>query len=233
MEAAVQGKEKMRNLALFLGALIVPTVLVVHWERSAAARLHEAPEQASEVALASAAEDEYCSLELKQTVRRVASACGLVENGGRGCKPTDAKSVASLSGSDFNAMFTPLNKRAYIVQYDQDKTELDDGAKALVEKAWSEQRGASFFFVVARASPEGDAEYNQQLSQSRAQAVLDHLTRKFNDPDIKSQVGLLWLGEEFAQLDDQFCTWQRSRDGACTGKDINRSAFVAWIDCAI
>jgi hypothetical protein len=46
-------------------------------------------------------------------------------------------------------------------------------------------------------------------------------------------VGLLWLGEEFAQLGDEFCTWSRSRAGECTAKDINRSAFVAWIDCAI
>lgn len=233
MEAIVDQKAKTRNLALFLATLIIPTGLVVYWERQAAARLSDAPEEASGVALASAAEDEYCSVELKQVVRRVASACGLVENGGRGCKPTDAKTVASLSGSDFNAMFAPLSKRAYIVQYDQDKTELDDGGKKLVEKAWSEQRGASFFFVVARASPEGDAEYNQQLSQARAQAVLDHLTNKFQDPDIKSQVGLLWLGEEFAQLSQDFCTWTRSREGECSAKDINRSAFVAWIDCAI
>ncbi len=233
--AAVQSKDKTRNMVLFLAALVVPTALVVMWERQAAARLTEAPEEASSAAIASAAEDEYCSLELKQVVRRVASTCGLVENGGRGCKPADAKAVASLAGPDFNAMFVPLNerKRAYIVQYDQDKTDLDEGAKALVEKAWADQRGASFFFVVARASNDGDAEYNQQLSQSRAQAVLDHLTTKFNDPDIKNQVGLLWLGEEFAQLDDKFCTWQRSRGEECSAKDINRSAFIAWIDCNI
>jgi hypothetical protein len=47
-------------------------------------------------------------------------------------------------------------------------------------------------------------------------------------------VGLLWLGEDFAQLDDKFCQWQRSRTGTeCSPKEINRSAFVAWIDCAI
>jgi hypothetical protein len=46
-------------------------------------------------------------------------------------------------------------------------------------------------------------------------------------------VGLLWLGEEYAQLSEEFCTWQRSREGECSIKDINRSAFVAWIDCAI
>jgi hypothetical protein len=51
--------------------------------------------------------------------------------------------------------------------------------------------------------------------------------------DLK-KVGLLWLGEEFAQLNQDFCTWNRSRAGQdCSDKDINRSAFVAWIDCAI
>ena len=45
---------------------------------------------------------------------------------------------------------------------------------------------------------------------------------------------MLWLGEEFAQLDDQFCQWQRSGDPAsCSGQDLNRSAFIAWIDCRL
>ena len=103
-----------------------------------------------------------------------------------------------------------------------------------VEAVWAEKRGASFFFVVSRASTDGDADYNAQLSQTRAQSVLTHLEHKFpQDEDLK-KVGLLWLGEEFAQLGPEFCTWKRSRDGTkCTPTDINRSAFVAWIDCAI
>jgi hypothetical protein len=66
--------------------------------------------------------------------------------------------------------------------------------------------------------------------------VLDHLQGKFKDKDLKKQVGLLWLGEGFAQLDTSFCEWNRSRAGSaepCTEKEINRSAFVAWIDCQI
>ena len=54
-----------------------------------------------------------------------------------------------------------------------------------------------------------------------------------NDPDLKGSVGLLWLGEEYAQLNEKFCEWKRSRAGECTKSEINRSAFVAWIDCAI
>ena len=54
---------------------------------------------------------------------------------------------------------------------------VDEGAKALVEKAWGDQRGASFFFVVARASPDGGAQKNQELSQPRAEAVLNDAAR--------------------------------------------------------
>ena len=40
--------------------------------------------------------------------------------------------------------------------------------------------------------------------------------------------------EEFAQLDvETFCDWPRSRDGACVPPELNRSAFVAWIDCRL
>ena len=222
-----------RNLALFGACLLLPAIFVIASERSAAARLTETKAEAGDVPLASAAEDSYCSVQLKQIIRRVAGACGLLEGGARGCKPADAKSVASLSGNDFNALFKPLNQRAHIVQFDKDQVELDEAGKALVEKAWSDQRGGSFFFVVSRASADGDAAYNQKLSQDRAQAVLGHLEGKFHDDDLKKEVGLLWLGEEYAQLGEEFCSWDRSRSETCTPKDINRSAFVAWIDCAI
>ena len=41
---------------------------------------------------------------------------------------------------------------------------------------------------------------------------LAHLRETFDDPDLDREVGLLWLGEEFAQLDSQFCDWRRSGD---------------------
>lgn len=222
-----------KSAAILLVGALLPAALEVMWISSAKASLEAPAEEAAPLAVASAAEDEYCTPRLKGILRRVAGACGLLEGGARGCQPQDAKTVASISGDDFNALFTPLKHRVHIVQFDAEQVALDEEGKALVEKAWADQRGASFFFVVARASRDGDAAYNQQLSQQRAEAVLSHLEEHFQDPDLKREVGLMWLGEEFAQLSTEFCGWERSRSGECNTSDINRSAFVAWIDCAI
>ena len=62
---------------------------------------------------------------------------------------------------------------------------------------------------------------------------MNHLKEHFNDPDLLKEVGMLWLGKEYAQLEDEFCAWKRSSDQACTPEDLNRSAFVAWIDCQL
>ena len=220
---------------LLIAALALPLSLVVTSAAAAQSRLGASKAATRDVATASVANDAYCTPELKAIVRRVAGACGLLEGGGggRGCQPLQAKKVAALSGSDFNAMFKPLMSRAHIVQFDSSKAELDPAARIAVEKAWSDQRGASFFFIVSRASPDGDEQYNEALSRDRAKSVLDYLDQKFHDDDLKKEAGLLWLGEEFAQLPDEFCNWNRSRSGSCSRADINRSAFVAWIDCAI
>jgi hypothetical protein len=227
--------DSTKRWILLAVAFVLPLGLVVTWATSAGARLASSRGAAQEVATASVSNDAYCTPELKAIVRRVAGACGLLEGagGGRGCQPLQARKVAALSGSDFNALFKPLAHRARLVQFDSSRAELDPAARALVEKAWSDQRGASFFFVVSRASPDGDEQYNEGLSRDRAKAVLDFLDQRFHDEDLKKQVGLLWLGEEFAQLSTEFCGWQRSRSGPCTRADINRSAFIAWIDCAI
>ena len=227
--------DSTKTLVVGLVAALVPSVLVANWGSAARARLRDNQANPQPVTTAAVANDEYCTPQLKAVVRRVASSCGLLQDaaaGARGCQPMEAQKVAALSGGDFNALFKPLSKRAHILQFDLDKTELDDGAKKLAEQAWSDQRGASFFFVVSRASTDGDVTHNQELSRDRGQAVLGYLKERFKDPELDKQVGVLWLGEEFAQLGDEFCTWSRSRE-ACTPSDLNRSAFVAWIDCAI
>ena len=139
-----------------------------------------------------------------------------------------------MSGPDFNALFTPMKNRGGIIQFDQGSADLDQADQTLVDKIFSAQGGASYFFVVARSSPEGTQERNRELSQGRAENLMSHLRTRFNDPDLEREVGLLWLGEEFAQLNDGFCDWSRSgQEQVCTPTEINRSAFVAWIDCRL
>ena len=219
---------------LFLG---VATAIPFVWVKRAGARLAETASQeaAPTAAVAQAANAGYCTPELKAVLRRVLQSCGLLQSGGvRGCQPADARQVASLAGEDFNALFMPMANRAGVIQFEQNSAGLDAADEALIDRIFSDQRGASYFFVVSRSSPEGSAQHNRDLSEQRAGAVLSHLRAKYNDPDLDREVGLLWLGEEFAQLDEQFCSWQRSGEaGQCRAEELNRSAFVAWIDCQL
>jgi outer membrane protein OmpA-like peptidoglycan-associated protein len=233
------------RLAFVAVLLLVPTAATVSWVGSAKDRLVEEERAAAAeasgaaaegVAVASAADEQYCTVELKRILRRVLKSCGLLDrgSGGRGCQPVDAKTVATMSGEDFNALFTPMQQRGGIIQFEQGKSDLDAADLALIDRIFADQRGASYFFIVARASPEGSVTTNRKLSQARAEGLMSHLRETFNDPDLDREVGLLWLGEEYAQLDEQFCQWSRSGDEAeCKPEDINRSAFVAWIDCRL
>ena len=222
-----------------LAILVALSATVGSWVGAAGNRLATemaAGKSDSGVAIAAASDETYCTPELKQILRRVLTSCGLVKDGqaGRGCQPMEAKSVASMAGQDFNALFKPLADRAAIIQFEQGKSDLDPGAIALLEQKFADQRGASYFFVVSRASPEGAVEKNRELSQARAGSVLNYLKTRFNDPDLEQEVGLLWLGEEFAQLDQEYCQWTRSKpDAPCSDKELNRSAFIAWIDCRL
>jgi outer membrane protein OmpA-like peptidoglycan-associated protein len=230
------------DLPLRIGAaavcLALPVLLMTSWVMGARARLAEAEAiEAGEevVAVASAADAGYCTADLRKILRRVLQSCGLQSSGEvRGCQPMEARKVATISGDDFNALFEPLANRAGIIQFDLNSDELGIEDTALLDKLFADQGGASYFFVVARSSPEGSVSHNRDLSQRRGESVLNHLRATFDDPDLDKEVGLLWLGEEYAQLDQQFCDWQRSGDpDKCTSKDLNRSAFVAWIDCRI
>jgi outer membrane protein OmpA-like peptidoglycan-associated protein len=232
----------MRNLFLVgVGGLsmLLPAILAASWITAAKTRLVRAEEEQAagprQVAVAAQANEAYCTPALKKILRRVLQSCGLIGGrAGRGCQPMDAKNVATMSDADFNALFVPMLGRGGIVQFEQSSFELDAEDKQLVEKVFSERRGASYFFVVARASPEGSVATNRELSRGRAEGVLSHLQTTFKDPDLESQVGLLWLGEEYAQLDPSFCNWKRSGVAdVCTPEDLNRSAFITWIDCRL
>jgi outer membrane protein OmpA-like peptidoglycan-associated protein len=224
--------------AMRIGAVVLllalPAMLVGAWIKSADARLAQAVEPTDTPPVAAAADVAYCSPELKKILRRVLMSCGLVGGGAaRGCQPVQAKNVATMSGPDFNALFKPMKDRGGIVQFELDKSELDGNSLALIDQVFSDQRGASWFFVVARSSPEGTVEHNRELSKARAEAVMAHLRTQFKDPDLDKEVGMLWLGKEYAQLEAEFCSWKRSSTGTCSSEEINRSAFIAWIDCQL
>jgi outer membrane protein OmpA-like peptidoglycan-associated protein len=231
-----------RAITMVVGIVLalLPTVMVVSWEKQAdnrltAAELTATSAPAPEVAVAQEANEDYCTPELKQILRRVLTSCGLIGGGGgRGCQPLEAKNVATMAGNDFNALFGPMKQRGGIVQFEQGASELDANAQGLVDRVFADRAGASYFFVVARASQDGATEYNRKLSEQRAQAVMAHLHGTFDDPSLDGQVGLLWLGEEYAQLDPSFCEWPRSGAAErCKPEDLNRSAFLAWIECRL
>src|SRR5687768_10017697 len=113
--------------AVLVAAVAIPTVLVNRWVSSAEARL-AAPSgaPAEQAAVAAAADEGYCSPDLKKVLRRVLLSCGLLgeDDGGRGCQPVEARSVATMSGADFNALFRPMRERGGILEFEQGKAEL-------------------------------------------------------------------------------------------------------------
>lgn len=211
------------------------TVFVGTSVRGAERRL-ERPEAAPPpAAVADHSEAAYCTPQFKQVLQRVLNACGLVgTQSRRGCQPADVKSLAQISGDDFNALFRPLAKRGAIVLFDEGKEQLDDGGRKLIEERWLDRQGARYFFIVARGSQTGSARTNRTLSHKRANSVLFHLSETTKDPALEKQVGMLWLGKEFAQLPKEFCEWPTSRENkGCDTQAINRSAFISWVDCRL
>ena len=218
--------------ALFvLGAALAVRV----WVAGAAERLTTPEAEKPKVAVADQAEVGYCTDQFKQVLERVLHSCGLAEGDSRrGCQPADVKTFASISDADFNALFTPLKDRGAVILFDEGEDKLDDKAKKLLEDKWFARKGARYFFVVARASKTGTQAKNRALSHRRANSVMYHLNEVANDPEIEQKVGLLWLGNEFAQLGKEYCTWPNSRsDEKCEDETINRSAFVSWVDCRL
>ncbi len=189
---------------------------------------------APKIATADDSELSYCTPEFKQVLARVIHACGLGgTEGRRGCQPADVKTLASISDEEFNKLFTPLRERAAVILFNDGQDTLDDEAKKALDERWAERKGARYFFVVARASKTGPVDFNQALSHKRANSVMFYLADQYKDPDLDKKVGLLWLGKEFAQLDETYCKWNVTHTGRCNGEDINRSAFVSWVDCRL
>jgi outer membrane protein OmpA-like peptidoglycan-associated protein len=218
-------------------ALLFASALAIHGQVEAAAvrlKTGAADDPKPKLAVANDAEAPYCTPAFKQVLERVIHACGLSgEDSRRGCQPADVKTLASISDDDFNALFTPLKDRGAVILFDDASEKLDEAGQKIAEEKWLARRGARYFFIVARASKTGGADYNRALSHKRANSVTLFLGDKFHDPDLDKQVGMLWLGNEFAQLGADYCGWQVSRAGKCTAEAINRSAFVSWVDCQL
>lgn len=203
--------------------------------KEAGQRLVTPEAERPKVAVAEHAEVAYCTPRFKQVLERVLHSCGLASGEDRrGCKPADVKTFASISDEDFNELFTPLKDRGGVILFDTAKEDLDDEAKKLLTDRWADRKGAHYFFVVARASKTGSAEKNRALSHRRANSIMYFLKEISKDPEIDSKVGLLWLGNEFAQLSKEYCKWPNSRAGKkCDDESVNRSAFVSWVDCRL
>ena len=224
-------------------AVAVATALVLVVTGAVGAMVHgakdrlEHPEESAraQVAVADDAEMAYCTPAFKEVLQRVINACGLVgTEQRRGCQPADVKTFASISGPDFNELFAPLKERGAVVLFEEGSDALDDAARKLLDRRWDDRKGARYFFVVARASKDGTTEGNRALSHKRANSVMIHLKDATQDPELDKQVGLLWLGSEFAQFDKTYCEWPNSHsDKRCTPEAINRSAFVSWVDCRL
>ena len=222
------------GIAAGVVTLLATTLIVRGSVGAARARLASAAAP-SKVAVAANAEDAYCTPRFKEVLERVLHSCGLAEGEARrGCKPADVKTFASISGQDFNELFAPLRKRGAVVLFDTGKEDLDEGAQKILEERWLDRKGARYFFVVGRASKTGSVETNRALSHRRANSIQFHIKEKFADSELDKRLGLLWLGNEFAQLDKDFCNWETSRAGGkCDDESINRSAFVSWVDCRL
>jgi outer membrane protein OmpA-like peptidoglycan-associated protein len=226
-------------VGLGLGVLLTAgmALAVRSWNHAAETNLTTPEKEKPKVAIADQAEVAYCTPQFKQVLERVLHSCGLAAEGEgarRGCKPADVKTFASISDDDFNALFTPLRDRGGVIMFDEGREELDASAKKLLEERWFARKGARYFFVVARASKTGSQSKNNALSHRRANSVMFHLKQLADDPDIEQKVGLLWLGNEFAQLSKEYCGWPTSRPTEkCDEEPINRSAFVSWVDCRL
>jgi outer membrane protein OmpA-like peptidoglycan-associated protein len=220
-------------------ALLVVLGLIGSSVKSAARRLeaHGAGAAAQKVAMAQEAEVAYCTPDFKTVLERVLHSCGLATSSERrGCKPADIKTFAAIDDADFNALFQPLKERGGVIMFDEGSDVLDEAGQKLLDERWFARQGARYFFVVARASKTGTPDQNRALSHRRANSVLLHLQQLGEDSEeeLNQRVGLLWLGNEYAQLGMDYCAWPRSREQAPCGEEpINRSAFVSWVDCRL
>ena len=231
-------RHALPGIIIGAAALVVALGVVGNGVASAKRRLeHVADTDRPAVATAQEAEVAYCTSSFKEVLERVLHSCGLsTTTDRRGCKPSDIKTFAAISDGDFNALFHPLRERGGVLMFDEGSDVLDEEGQKLLEERWFERQGARYFFVVARASRTGTPDQNRALSHRRANSVMFFLQKISGETEeeLNQRVGLLWLGNEYAQLSQEYCEWPRSRaQSPCGEEPINRSAFVSWVDCRL
>src|SRR5262249_4551326 len=127
-----------------LGAMTLTVRSTVH---GAEERL-KAPAPTSQTVLAANSEEAYCRPRFKEVLERVLHSCGLAEGEARrGCQPADVKTFASISGQDFNELFTPLRERGAVILFDVGKEDLDAGAQKMLEDKWLDSKDAHYFLL--------------------------------------------------------------------------------------
>lgn len=230
--------QMVSGLVVAGASLLVVLGLVTTSVTSAKGRLtHQGEKERPAVATAQEAEVAYCTSDFKTVLERVLHSCGLsTQTDRRGCKPSDIKTFAAINDQDFNSLFHPLKERGGVLMFDEGSDVLDEEGQKLLEERWFERKGARYFFVVARASKTGTAAQNRALSHRRANSVMFFLQKISGETEeeLNQRVGLLWLGNEYAQLSGEYCQWPRSRlQAECAEEPINRSAFVSWVDCRL
>ena len=146
----------------------------------------------------------------RTVLQRVLNSCGLVgSESRRGCQPADVKTFASISDEDFNALFTPLKDRGAVIMFDEGKDDLDDDAKKLLEEKWHDRTRRSLLLRRrARVARPARRTRTARCRTAAPTASCSTSQNSLHDPDLDKQVGLLWLGNEFAQLSKDYCDWQ-------------------------
>ena len=219
--------------------LAIPATATGIWIGSAEARLEELsakPGEGAAVAVASASDVEYCNPELKRILRRVLMSCGLV-GGERGARlpagpgqerrDDDRRRLQRAVPADEGA------RRHRPVRQGQGRARRR-GPRARRSGVRRSARRELVLRRLARRRPRARSQHNRDLSKGARRgrdeppprAVQGSRSRQGGRPALARR-GVRPARDRVLRVEAQL-----HRHG-CTPEEINRSAFVAWIDCQL
>ncbi len=219
--------------------LAFPVVAVVSWTGAASARLDEQEATASErpqAGVAQEANESYCTPELKRILRRVLRAAG----------SSAARAGAAASRSRRSNVATMERRRLQRAVPPDEGPRRDHPVRASVRRARRGRRDSSSIasspISAARATSSScrarrpRARPSQPRAQHAARRGRDGPPRSetFNDPDLAAtgRPALARRGVRPARSELLRLAPQRQRP-QLRPDDLNRSAFIAWIDCRL